>query len=254
MDQSSGIESQPSKQGLKKVLSLWHLVIYGVAFMTPIAPAYIYGYLTSMTAGMIALAYCVAMLAMLFTASSYGKMSAEFPMGGSTYSCTQRALKPSIGFITGWAMYMDYVLVPLIVLMMGATYANTLLPFISYQLWVLVLAAIVFFVNFKGIGFTAKANNILVLYMCAIVLVFVLLGIQALLNGKGAATVISAKPFYDADTFSISAIVSGAALASFSFLGFDSITTLSEEARDASQLRTRNTRHWHNANISSCNS
>lgn len=221
---------QSGQQSLKRVLGLRHLVIYGIAFMTPIAPAYIYGYVSSMTGGMMALAYCVAMVAMLFTASSYGKMSAAFPSGGSTYSYTQKALAPDIGFMAGWAMYMDYVLVPLIVLMMGATYANTLLPFIPYQIWVLILAAIVFTVNFRGIGFTAKANNILVIYMGAIVLVFVLLGIKALINGTGAATLISAKPFFNAGTFTTSAIVSGAALASFSFLGFDSITTLSEEA------------------------
>ena len=211
---------QSGQQSLKRVLGLRHLVIYGIAFMTPIAPAYIYGYVSSMTGGMMALAYCVAMVAMLFTASSYGKMSAAFPSGGSTYSYTQKALAPDIGFMAGWAMYMDYVLVPLIVLMMGATYANTLLPFIPYQIWVLILAAIVFTVNFRGIGFTAKANNILVIYMGAIVLVFVLLGIKALINGTGAATLISAKPFFNA----------GTSLASFSFLGFDSITTLSEEA------------------------
>ena len=223
-------EEQPAQQGLKRVLGLRQLVIYGVAFMTPIAPAYIYGYVSSMTSGMVALAYCVAMVAMLFTAYSYGKMSEAFPSGGSTYSYTQKALAPTIGFMAGWAMYMDYVLVPLIVLMMGATYANTLLPFIPYWAWVLILAAIVFAVNFKGIGFTAKANNILVIYMGVVVLIFVLLGIKALLNGMGAATILSAKPFYNASAFSTSAIVSGAALASFSFLGFDSITTLSEEA------------------------
>lgn len=223
-------DDQGRQHHLKRVLKLRHLVIYGIAFMTPIAPAYIYGYVSSQTNGMMALAYCVAMVAMLFTAFSYGKMSQAFPSAGSTYSYTQKAIDPKVGFLAGWAMYMDYVLVPLIVLMMGAAYSNTLIPAVPYTVWVLLLAVIVFAVNFRGIAFTAKANNILVLFMSAVVLGFVLLGMRALLHGTGAATLLSAKPFFNADTFSPSAIVSGAALAAFSFLGFDSITTLSEEA------------------------
>lgn len=217
-------------QGLKRVLTLRNLVIYGIAFMTPIAPAYIFGYVSSMTGGMMPLAYAIAMVAMLFTAFSYGKMSQAFPLAGSTYTYTQQAIDPKVGFMAGWGMYMDYVLVPLIVLMMGAAYSNTLLPFIPYRAWVLILAAVVFAVNFRGIALTARTNNILVMYMGAVVFAFVVLGIKALLNGTGEATLLSAKPFFNAATFNMSAVVSGAALAGFSFLGFDSITTLSEEA------------------------
>lgn len=223
-------EGNNAPRQLKRVLTRWHLVVYGIAFMTPIAPAYIYGYVSEMTGGTMALAYVVAMVPMLFTAFSFGKMANAFPLAGSTYNYTQQALSPRIGFIAGWAMYMDYVLVPLVVLILGATYANTLIPSIPYQVWVLILASIIFIINFKGIAFTAKANNLLVLYMCLVVVIFLILGVKALLNGTGEAILWSAKPFYNASTTKTLSIVSGAALASFSFLGFDSITTLSEEA------------------------
>lgn len=220
----------PTVQSLKRVLGLWQLVIYGIAFMTPIAPAYIYGYVSSMTGGMMALAYIVAMIPMMFTAYSFGKMANVFPVAGSTYTYTQKALSPDVGFISGWAMYMDYVLVPMVVLMLGATYANTLLPLISYKVWVLILSIVVFVINFNGISFTAKANNLLVLYMCVVVVLFIIFGMNFILNDTDKATIEWTKAFYNHSNFSLMTIVSGAALASFSFLGFDSITTLSEEA------------------------
>lgn len=230
MTESIMEQNGSGEQKLKRVLKLRHLVIYGIAFMTPIAPSYIFGYVSEMTGGMMALSYSIAMVAMLFTAYSYGRMSEAFPLAGSTYSYTQRALDPKIGFMAGWGMYMDYVLVPLIVLMMGAAYANSLIPFIPYQAWVLILAAIIFTVNYRSISVTASANNILVLYMAVVVVLFVLFCIGKLVGGGGEAAVFSAKPFFNPETFHVSAVVSGAALACFSFLGFDSITTLSEEA------------------------
>lgn len=119
---------------LKRVLTLKDLVIYGIAFMTPIAPAYIYGFAAESTGGMLPLAYLIAMVAMMFSAYSYGRMAAVFPNGGSTYTYTQRAINPHLGFFAGWAMFMDYVLVPLIVFMVGASYANALIPSVPY--WV----------------------------------------------------------------------------------------------------------------------
>jgi amino acid transporter len=215
---------------LKRVLNLWDLVIYGIAFMTPIAPAYIYGSAAVSTGGMLSLAYLVAMVAMMFTAYSYGRMAAVFPVAGSTYSYTQRSINPHIGFFAGWAMFMDYVLVPLIVFMVGASYANALVPFIPYWVWVLIIAALITTINILGIEMAAKTNNILVLFMGIVVVIFVIFCIKAVAGGEGAHTIISIKPFFNGGNFSTSAIIAGSAMACFSFLGFDSITTLSEES------------------------
>ncbi|MDS1030879.1 APC family permease [Bacillota bacterium LX-D] len=217
-------------QELKRVLKLKDLVIYGIAFMTPIAPAYIYGYAGVTTGGMLSLAYVVAMIAMMFTAYSYGQMASAFPIAGSTYSYTQRAINPHLGFFAGWAMFMDYVLVPLIVFMVGAAYANALIPAVPYWAWVLIIAAIITIVNIIGIEMAAKTNNLLVLFMGIVVAIFVIYCVKAVLGGTGTATLFSIKPFFNSETFATTAIISGAAMACFSFLGFDSITTLSEEA------------------------
>lgn len=216
----------------KRVLKLRDLVIYGIAFMTPIAPAYIYGYASQLTGGMLPLSYLVAMFAMMFSAYSYGRMAAAFPVSGSTYTYTQRAINPHLGFFAGWAMFMDYVLVPLIVFMIGASYANALVPFIPYWVWVLIIASVITVINILGMQMAAKTNRILVLFMGVIVAIFVVFCIKSITMEEGASALVSITPFFASDTFAIGAIVSGAAIACFSFLGFDSITTLSEEAVD----------------------
>ena len=218
------------QQQFKRVLSLKDLVIYGIAFMTPIAPAYIYGHAAVSTGGMLSLAYLVAMIAMMFSAYSYGQMASAFPIAGSTYSYTQRAINPHLGFFAGWSMFMDYVLVPLIVFMVGASYANALIPAIPYWVWVLIIAGVITVVNIVGIEMAAKTNNILVLFMGIVVLIFIGFCIKSVVGESGAKAVVSTTPFFNKDTFSMTAIISGAAMACFSFLGFDSITTLSEEA------------------------
>ncbi|MCI5837093.1 MAG: APC family permease [Veillonellaceae bacterium] len=217
-------------QELRRVLTRKDLVIYGIAFMTPIAPAYIYGYATAMTGGALALAYIVAMVAMLFTALSYGKMAEAFPVAGSTYSYTQRGINPYLGFFAGWAMFLDYVLVPLIVFMVGAAYAHSTFPAVPYEVWVLLIAAVTTTVNYFGVDIAAKTNLVLVGIMAIIVAVFVGTCAWALTQGVGAGTLVSAAPFTLPPEMSLTALVAGSAIACFSFLGFDSITTMAEEA------------------------
>ncbi|MFK2826007.1 amino acid permease [Bacillus sp. B190/17] len=219
-----------SASHFKRVLTLKDLVIYGIAFMTPIAPAYIYGFAAQSTGGMLPLAYLIAMVAMMFSAYSYGRMAAAFPISGSTYTYTQRAIHPHLGFFAGWAMFMDYVLVPLIVFMVGGSYANALVPSIPYWIWVLIIAGIITTVNILGIAMAAKTNQLLVLFMGIVVVVFVIFCIKTIVGGDGASALVSITPFFQSEKFVMTAIISGAAMACFSFLGFDSITTLSEEA------------------------
>lgn len=105
----SVINNSGNHPQFKRVLNLRDLVIYGIAFMTPIAPAYIYGYAAVSTKGMLPLAYLIAMIAMMFSAYSYGRMAAAFPVAGSTYSYTQRSINPHLGFLQGgqclWTMF-----------------------------------------------------------------------------------------------------------------------------------------------------
>lgn len=223
-------ENTGYKQELKRVLTLKDLAIYGIAFMTPIAPAYIYGSVSEITGGTLALAYVVAMVAMLFTAYSYGHMAAAFPVAGSTYSYTQRAINHNLGFLSGWAMFLDYVLVPLVVFMVGASYANAAVPAVPYWAWVLLIALVITVVNYFGVQMAARTNLILVGIMGAIVVIFIIVCAYAVMKGTGEGNLISSRPFYNPESFSPSLLIAGGAIACFSFLGFDSITTMAEES------------------------
>ncbi|QHI72973.1 amino acid permease [Aminipila terrae] len=111
------------------------------------------------------MAYLVAMVAMLFTATSYGRMAGAFPVAGSTYSYTQKGINHHLGFFAGWAIYLDYVLVPLIVFITGALYANAAVPEVPYFVWVLIIAGVVTVVNCIGVQMAAKTNLVLVAVM-----------------------------------------------------------------------------------------
>src|SRR5215471_12670424 len=104
----------PAETHFKRVLYRRDLILYGLVILTPTAPYPVYGIVQQTSHGHAALSYLVAMAAMLFTAASYGKMSSVFPSAGSTYTYVQNAFSPHAGFLAGWAMILDYFLIPLV--------------------------------------------------------------------------------------------------------------------------------------------
>lgn len=173
---------------MKRVLTLRDLWIYGIAFMLPIAPAYIYGFASDKSGGMLASAYLLALAAMIFTAMSYGHMSSAFPSAGSTFSYAEKGINPYAGFFAGWLMMLDYVLCPLIVFLVGATYGNALIPEIPYGVWVLLIGTVVTATNIRGVEIASKTNLVLVGFMFIVVLFFVIMCVRALLGGTGEGT------------------------------------------------------------------
>lgn len=218
------------QQELKRVLSFKDILIFGIVFICPIAPFSIYGIVTGMTHGHMALTYLIGMFAMIFTAYSYGRMAGEFPVAGSTYTYTQRAINPHVGFITGWMMFLDYVLIPLQINIVGAVYAQALLPSVPKWIFIILFATMISAANYFGVQVTAKINKAVIVIMFGTLIAFLMASVYALTHGVGAGTLFSLKPFYNPETFSMAAVMSGVGIAALSFLGFDAITTLSEEA------------------------
>jgi amino acid transporter len=222
----------PDPGGLKRVLTLADLILFGLAFVGPTAPYSMYGIATARSEGHLPLVYLLAMVAMGLTAVSYGRMAVAYPQAGSTYVYASRALHPLAGFLAGWGMMLDYVLVPLLSVIFVALTASKLLPEVPYFAWAAMTAAGITWINLRGIKVTARANSVLNAIMIGSLAWFVLAACRALLGGTGAGTLLSLRPFYNPDTFSQSAILGATSLAALSFLGFDGITTLSEEARN----------------------
>jgi amino acid transporter len=219
----------PQPATLKRVLSRRDLVLYGLVILTPTAPYPVYGLVQTQTRGHAALAYLVAMVAVLFTAASYGKMSGAFPSAGSTYSYVRNALNEHLGFLAGWAMILDYLLIPLVSIIYAALTAQRLLPAIPYAAWAVGFTVALTAVNIPGIRVTARAGAVLMSIMTASAILFVALAVRYILLRHGFGALFSSDALLHRETFSVRPLMMGAGVAALSYIGFDAISTLAED-------------------------
>ncbi len=221
------------KQELRRELSFRDLLVYGLIFMVPIAPFGIFGSVFQASGGMVALAYVIGGVGMAFTALSYAEMARAFPMAGSVYTYAGRGLHPSVGFIAGWQILLDYVLVPALLYVVGAVALNSLVSEIPVWLWVVFFVVVNTIVNSLGIQFTAKFNIGMLIAELIVLALFCVIGVGALIGGEGQG--FSFDPLYNPDTYSFGLVFGAVSIAVLSFLGFDGISTLAEENRDGAR-------------------
>jgi putrescine importer len=216
----------------KRVLTLSDLVLFGLAFVGPTAPYSMFGIASVQSFGHLPLVYLIAMLAMSLTAISYGRMAASFPEAGSTYAYASKSLHPNVGYFAGWGMILDYTVIPLMSFIFVGLTANKLVPQVPYCVWVISSATCITIINLCGIKVTARTNALLNAIMVGSLVWFVVMAIRALMSGTGEARLLSVKPFYNPRTFSFSVVMGATSVAAFSFMGFDGISTLSEDAKN----------------------
>jgi putrescine importer len=218
------------KQELKRALSLWELTAFGLNYMIPIAPAIIFGFVLTGSGGTVALPYAIAGVAMFFTAMSYGVMVQNYPLAGSIYNYVSRGWNPHLGFVAGWILILDYVLIPTVTSMSAALYIQQLYPAIPYWLLLLVFAVAMGLINLFGVELMAKGG--LWMLLVGEVVIFVGFAVWAYaiqVNGVGTGTLISSIPLqFD----SVGTLMTATSMAVLSYLGFDAITTLSEETHN----------------------
>ena len=229
------VEQFGYKQELHRALTFRDLLVYGMIFMVPIAPFGVFGYVWDGAQGMVALAYLIGMVAMFFTAMSYWSMSRAFPVSGSVYAYAQRGIHPIVGFFAGWLILLDYILVPSLLYIVSAAALAPMLPGVPGWLWIVGFIAINSLINLRGITFTARANNTILIAEIVVLSVFVVLGLIALYSGAGAGH-LTLDPLYNADKFSLPLVMGAVSIAVLSFLGFDGISSLSEETKDAERV------------------
>lgn len=232
---SSELEGFGYKQELRRSLTFKDLLFYGMVFMVPIAPMGIYGYVTEVSNGMAPLAYIIGIIAMIFTALSYSRMSNEFPMAGSVYSYASRGISPHVGFFAGWALLLDYILIPALVYLVAGYALQEMIPILPYWGWIAFFVVINTAVNFRGIEITAKTNIGLLFFELFVLVVFVVAAFVAVLKGAGQGS-FTIDPIWKPEGFSMDMVMAATSLAVLSFLGFDAISTLSEEAKDPKKI------------------
>jgi putrescine importer len=232
MYSNMGVESLPepatAKTELKRVLSRRGLILYGLVILTPTAAYPVFGIVQQASKGHATFCYLIAMVAMMFTAASYGKMSSAFPSAGSTYSYVQNSLNQHVGFLAGWSMILDYLLIPLLSVVYASLTATHMVPRVPYAVWAVVFSVVITWINVRGIQVTAAAGNGMMVLMTICAVVFVVLTAHWVLVRHGVAGLMPRPPFHDA-TLSLRPLMLGAAIASLSYIGFDAISTLAEE-------------------------
>ncbi|MCY1345701.1 Putrescine importer PuuP [compost metagenome] len=220
-----------SAQGtaLRRILGLPALVFFGLVYMVPLTIFTTYGVVTEMTGGRTALAYMVTLLAMIFTALSYSFMVRRYPIAGSAYSYTSLSFGPGVGFLAGWSLLLDYLFLPMINYLVIGLFLNIAFP--EVPAWVFVVAAIglVTVLNILGIGSVSGMSNLIVIAQLVFVAVFLAMAGKSLFD----APIDFAAPFIgDGSQPGLAPLMAGAAVLCLSFLGFDAVSTLAEEARD----------------------
>lgn len=213
---------------LKRSLKLWQVVIMGLAYMTPMVVFDTFGIVSGQTKGHVPTAYIIALIGMLFTAISYGKLVRVFPEAGSAYTYTQKAMNRHLGFLVGWSSLLDYLFLPMVNALLTKLYLNAMFPSVPDFIWVLLFVGIVTFLNLRSVNVLANFNTLFVFVQILIMVVFIILVIKGLNQGEGTGTVFSLQPFF-VEGMNLPVLVTGATILCFSFLGFDAVTTLSEE-------------------------
>ncbi|WP_169252794.1 amino acid permease [Brevibacterium sp. 'Marine'] len=222
---------------LKRALGVPSLVFFGLVYMVPLTVFTTYGIVTQVTGGRVPLAYVITLLAMVFTARSYAKMAAELPFAGSAYTYTQKSFGAGIGFVAGWALLLDYLFLPMINYLVIGIYLSAAFPMIPAWIFVVTAIALVTVLNIIGIVSVARANVVIIAAQTIFIFTFAGLGIASM---TGTGTVDLAAPFTgDGTADGFGNVMAGAAILCLSFLGFDAVSTLSEEAKDAKRTVPR---------------
>jgi putrescine importer len=217
---------------LRRTLSLRDLLIYGMVIVSPMSPMPTFGLLSERGGGHVVTAILLACIAMLFTSISYGRMAQMYPSAGSSFTYVAKELHPSLGYIVGWAILMDYVLTALICVIWCAEQAHDFLPLIPVLAWKALFVGSYIVLNVQGIRTSARVNTGLAASMGLVVIVFLVAAMHYLVVHPLAYATLYRRPFYDPQTFTFGRLLGCTAIAVMSYLGFDCISTLSEEAKN----------------------
>jgi putrescine importer len=222
----------PTTVKLRRALSLGDLILYGVVVIQPTAPMPVYGMVSVRAEGHVVTAILIAMLAMLFTAISYGRMARAYPSAGSAFTYVGQEIHPALGYVTGWGMVMDYLLNPLICTILCAQLALNAAPGVPYVMWAIFFAGLFTTLNLFGICTSARINDGLAIGMAIVIAIFFVVAGHYVLQHPHAENGFFSDPFYDPNTFKLGGVLGGTSLAVLTYIGFDGISTLSEEAKN----------------------
>ncbi|MEU5699945.1 APC family permease [Streptomyces aurantiacus] len=225
---TEGTETTEAPDRLVPRLGLLSLVVFGLSYMAPAIVVSTFGVIATTSAGVAPTAYVVATVAMTLTALSYGKLARDHPASGSVYTYARKLLGSRIGFLAGWALLLDYLFLPMVAWLIQALYLHVQFPALPTWGWLVVVIVVTTFVNALGIVLADRVNKVLLGLTALGLLAFVVVCVHTL---GGASAADGAHALWN-PAASVGTVTAAAAIAAYSFLGFDAISTLSEEVRE----------------------
>jgi amino acid transporter len=224
-------ESAPGGPRLRRTLTLWDLILYGIVIIQPTAPMSVFGVLSERGRGHVVTMILFAMVGMLFTAISYGRMARAYPSAGSAFTYVGQEINPAMGYVTGWSMVMDYMLNPIICTIWCSQQAHVFAPGVPYAIWAVFFALLFTSLNVQGVKTSARLNAGLAAGMGVVIAVFFVAAARYILGQPHDAGFFT-RPFYDPQLFDLKTVLGGTSIAVLTYIGFDGISTLSEEAEN----------------------
>jgi amino acid transporter len=230
---TAAIEASSRPAGtLKRALKLRDLILYGIVVIQPVAPMSSYGVLANRGKGHVVTTILIAMVAMLLTAISYGRMARVYPSAGSAFTYVGKELHPALGYITGWSMVMDYMLNPMICIVWCSKGAMEFVPQAPYAAWAVVFFALFTWLNLRGVKASARFNTILAVGMGIVIVVFLGCSLRYVVAHASGGAADFLQPFYDRKTWDTGSVLNATSVAVLTYIGFDGISTLSEEVEN----------------------
>ncbi|HVH86390.1 MAG TPA: APC family permease [Terriglobales bacterium] len=217
---------------LRRSLTLWDLILYGVIVIQPVAPMSVFGVLSNRGHGHVVSAILLAMVGMLFTAISYGRMARVYPSAGSAFTYVGQEINPVLGYVTGWSMVMDYMLNPMICIIWCGQQAHVFAPRVPYWTWAIFFAAVFTTLNIQGVKTSARVNAALAAVMGAVTAIFFVAAARYIFRSPHDGSAFFTRPFYDPQMFDFRAVLGATSIAVLTYIGFDGISTLSEEVEN----------------------
>jgi putrescine importer len=217
---------------LKRVLSLWDLVYYGIILTSPIAAVPLFGEAQVLSHGHAVTTLLLAMVAMSVTAISFGRMANVYPASGSVYSYISRTLNPHVGFILGWAMFLEYLFQPIQNTLYAVLTIHRLVPQIPFAVLSAAIVAFITVLATRGIKFNARTNEILLGFMMLVTVGFLVQAFRHIVLHQSFGALFSAQPAYNPATFNLRALAAGTSFAALVFIGFDGVSILAEEVKN----------------------
>ena len=221
-----------SPPGLRRTLTLWDLILYGVIVIQPVAPMSSFGALSDRGHGHVVTAILIAMVGMLFTGISYGRMARAYPSAGSAFTYVAQEIHPAAGYVTGWSMVMDYMLNPLICTIWCAQQAHDFAPGLPVWGWQIFFASVFTLLNIRGVKTSARVNAGMAAAMSAVIVIVFVAAARYIHGHPHSDPLFFTRPFYDPQTFTYSRLFGCTSIAVLTYIGFDGISTLSEEAEN----------------------